>query len=237
MAAPKKHRYPVTSFLGIFLGIFLGLFASGSAYAMELTVQIGAFGDRPKPAFAEQAAQYGELLVLRGDDGITRVSIGRYDNKAAARAALQQLQIAGYPDAYIANVTGRGTEVAVSGSELPVTFNGSPTQTAEAEPAPRIATTPEGRPIVTPKQADAEGEVAQAGRFRLRTHDTQSGETSDVRLVNNSVPPSASGAVVTGLGANEIPQHLRDKLVYLDGVPHIKDGESFIPLNDAVDGK
>ena len=75
----------------------------------------------------------------------------------------------------------------------------------------------------------------------MRTHDTQSGKTSDVRLATEgeaTVSSSRSNEpVIAGLGVNEIPQHLRDKLVYLDGVPHIKDGDQFIPLNDAVDGK
>jgi len=216
----------------------VGLFGSLSAHAVELTVQIGAFGDRPNPTFAEQAAQYGELLVVRGTDGITRVSIGRYANKAAAREALQRLQISGYPDAYIANVSGRGTAIATFDQPAPSV---QPTQTANLDRTPSVATTPEGRPIVAPKRpaADADAGITQAGRFRLRTHDTQSGRTSDVELADSALPPGSptSGAVIAGLGANEIPQHLRDKLVYLDGVPHIKEGERFIPLTDVIDGK
>ncbi len=229
MAALHKYRYPV-------LFSLVGLLGSVSAHAVELTVQIGAFGDRPKAAFAEQAAQHGELLVLRGDDGITRVSVGRYDNKAAAREALQRLQIAGYPDAYIANINGRGT--AIAAPDLAGSAPGaSSTQTASLQRASRVPTTPEGRPIVAPKRTDADGSTSQAGRFRLRTHDTQSGQTSDVQLADSPVSPSGNSTVVAGLGANDIPRHLREKLVYLDGVPHIKEGEDFIPLTDAIDGE
>lgn len=252
MAALHKFFYPVC--------LLFGALASANAQAAELTVQIGAFGDRPNPAFAERAAEYGELLVLRGDDGITRVSIGRYNNKVAAREALQRLQIAGYTDAYIANVRGRGTDMAsdiatpttglpaAPAVRIPQTATRSATPPASSPavssdgPNPRLATTPKGRPIVAPKQpaTDTDSGVTQAGRFRLRTHDTQSGKTSDVKLANSrpsGTAPTTNDVVVTGLGVNEIPQHLREKLVYLDGVPHIKDGDRFIPLTDAVDNE
>jgi hypothetical protein len=31
-----------------------------------------------------------------------------------------------------------------------------------------------------------------------------------------------------------VPAHLRNRLVYVDGAPHIKDGERFIPLAEAL---
>jgi len=234
-----------TGLFGVRLGVGLGLLATSSAALGEMTIQIGAFGVAPKPSFTEQASDYGEVLVLQGDDGITRVSIGRYDSKTAARAALAQLQLAGYNDAYITNVRGRG----VQPSEL-ASRTSRPAQTTSQD-APRTIVNPvvtasgqrlpSGEQIVAPKQTNpvTDSATAQAGRFRLRTHDTTSGETTDLRVDAGSLPTTAgrSGAVVAGAGANDIPQHLRDKLVYLDGVPHIKEGDQFIPLTDAIDGR
>ena len=279
------------------LGMFGSVIFSAAVAAAEYTVQIGAFGKRPNPAFAERAAQHGELLVLRGDDGITRVSIGRFADRAGAREELARLQTIGYGDAYVASLLERGTPVTIpaspsrswarttkkpitqpttqpgiqpkSSSEAstppsppsppsppratrPATSQNAPTQAPEAgrvvPEARTIPTAPaaqagnrtaSGRAIVPPKmtEPDAAAEAtSQAGRFRLRTHDTQSGETRDLE-VSGLPGTQMRGGVVAGPGANDVPKHLRDKLVYLDGVPHIKDGDSFIPLNDAVDGK
>ncbi len=245
MAALLKNRFPIPSWPNLTLFGVLSL-TSLTAIGAELTVQIGAFGDRPNTRFAEEAAEYGELLVLRGDDGITRVSIGRYDTKSAAREALQRLQIAGYTDAYISNVRGRDSQMSAPAAGLPAapTVNipqaePSSISSREATTDRPFPTTPEGRPVVAPKQPTGatEASTTQAGRFRLRTHDTKSGQTSDVRLTDTNTTSGGIEPVITGLGANDVPQHLRDKLVYLDGVPHIKDGEQFVPLNDAIDGK
>lgn len=230
--------------------------APGVALAADLTVQIGAFGIAPNPDFTTQAADYGEVLVLRGDDGITRVSIGRYDSKTAAQAALARLQLAGYTDAYVTNVRGRGASSQAAAVAAPRPAPAvQPTQPTAPAVAPRTIVNPttassqrlpSGAQIVTPKRsAPADDGVTQAGRFRLRTHDTRSGQTTDLKLGSNSGSASGSGAseapttggVVAGMRVSDIPQHLRDKLVYLDGVPHIKDGDRFIPLTDAVDGK
>ena len=241
--------------------LLLAICASSTAWAAEYTVQIGAFAERPNPAFAERAAQYGELLVLRGADGITRVSIGRFSNRSAAREALAELQNQGYPDAYVASVRGRGVATAPAQPTAPVAPAQSQparepatTQSARVVPPARVSpsaqsrgTTASGRQIITPKDPAAS---SQAGRFRLRTHDTQSGETRDLEVTEGEVirpddrraaiarararenQAAASDAVVAGMGVNEVPPHLRNKLVYLDGVPHIKDGDRFIPLTD-----
>ena len=227
--------------------------SSVTAQAADFTVQIGAFGIAPQPTFTKDAADHGEVMVVKGGDGVTRVSIGRYSTKSDARNALARLQLAGYTDAYITNVT-TGMSAAVSGrtDTQPAQANrqpsaplprSAPRDTASTAQRPARTITkptstsassqrlPSGRQIVQPKNpaAGAGDDSAQAGRFRLRTHDTQSGKTKDVELV--------PAAAVAGKGVNEIPAHLRNKLVYLDGVPHIKEGDKFIPLNDAVDGK
>ena len=210
---------------------------ASSAMAADWTVQIGAFGAAPNPTFTNEASQHGEVLVNQSDDGITRVSVGRFESRSDARAALARLQIAGFTDAYITS-TRSGLSAGVSSVAI----------SAKTEAIPNRAGNqrlPNGRQIVEPKKPTVSSNTSststdptKAGRFRLRTHDTQSGQTSDLKL-----PPVTSGntrstpGVVAGRGANQIPAHLKNKLVYLDGVPHIKEGDQFIPLTDAIDGK
>jgi|GEM_PF-3414254 len=255
-----RHTVPSASswswLCAAFVGaaLFIAPLAAPRALA-ELTVQIGAFVDQPQSSFAARAREFGEVLELRGDDGVTRVSVGRFDRRQDAAAALAQLQIAGFSDAYITNVRGTNmSRAANTATTNSVTVNSEPASSASTPGTPRTITNstsssasasrqrlPSGNQIVVPKQAVTETvdeSDAQAGRFRLRTHDTTSGQTRDFAVggtpASAPIPP---GVVVAGAGANEIPQHLRDKLVYLDGVPHIKEGERFIPLTDAVDGK
>ena len=222
---------------------------SASAVGADLTVQIGAFGTTPKAQFTEQAKTQGEVSVVRGDDGITRVSIGRYATRSDARDALARLQTSGYRDAYIAALP---TQEPTQKAEMPVAQQ-KPTPEPSQRP-PRTLTNPanktasvssqrlpSGGQLVAPKRPDTSGVAAQAakesgssraGRFRLRTHDTVSGKTTDL-----VVPDNKSSKIAAGTPISEIPLRLRDKLVYLDGVPHIKEGDRFIPLDNAVEGQ
>ncbi len=250
------------------VAIATGLLATG-VHAQDFTVQIGAFSVKPNSSFTEQAAEYGEVLVLEGDDGITRVSIGRYPDRTVAREVLARLQMAGYLDAYVANVSGRDTPPLASSSTTSPTSTSLPSSPSPSvaiqppkaappaqRPTPASATRtitnpstassqrlPSNQQIVTPKRpADLSpnDSSAQAGRFRLRTHDTQSGETTDLKLGGGQTQmpaPRPRSAVAAGTSVNDIPAHLRERLVYLDGVPHIKEGDRFIPLTDAIDGK
>ena len=198
--------------------------AATGPIAADYTVQIGAFGTSPSKAFTRDAANFGEVLINDSGDGVTRVSIGSYATRSDARDVLTRLQIAGYNDAYITNLTA-GQSASSPSSQI-----AAPVQTTSTAPSTRSQSQP------TASTAGAtDSAPSQAGRFRLRTHDTQSGQTTDVQLTPAGA--TAPAAVVAGVGANEVPPHLRDKLVYLDGVPHIKEGDKFIPLNDAVGRK
>jgi len=151
------------------------------------------------------------------------VSIGRYPTRSEAVSALTRLQIAGYNDAYVTSVVP-GLSASTGGQSVrsaqsSVVAKSAPT-TAPVVPAAAEAT-----------QTSASSDASQAGRFRLRTHDTQSGQTTDLQVSQAGGSP----AVVAGVGADKVPPHLRNKLVYLDGVPHIKDGDSFIPIDAASD--
>ncbi len=196
-----------------------------NALAADYTVQIGAFGAAPEKTFTRDASEFGEVMVNEAGDGVTRVSVGRYATKSEAVDAQTRLRIAGYNDAYVTSVKSGLT--ATSGSP-----NAAPAQTAAARPATSSA--PGKAPTVAAPVAAATSS-SQAGRFRLRTHDTQSGETTDLQVspAGGNQPP----AVVAGVGADKVPPHLRNKLVYLDGVPHIKEGDQFIPMKDVVAGK
>jgi len=192
--------------------------SASTALAADYTVQIGAFGAAPEKAFTRDASEFGEVMVNEAGDGVTRVSVGRYTTKSAAIAAQTRLRIAGYNDAYITSVK---SGLSAGTNRQPA----APAQTAAVQPA-------SSKPApATPAEASS----AQAGRFRLRTHDTQSGQTTDLQVApaGRNDPP----AVVAGVGADKVPPHLRNKLVYLDGVPHIKEGDQFIPMKDAVAGK
>jgi len=211
------------------LAILLAMSAAG-ATAADFTVQIGAFGISPNKAFTRDAAEFGEVLVNQGGDGVTRVSVGRYATRSEARAALTRLQIAGYNDAYVTNL-----QSGLTASSTPAVNRQSARPAAATTQRSAPAATPSVSPTSTAGRSSPDSDNSQAGRFRLRTHDTQSGQTTDVQLAPAGA--AAPAAVIAGRGANDIPVHLRDKLVYLDGVPHIKEGDTFIPLNDAIDGK
>ena len=214
--------------------VLAALLTAGTSTAMaaDYTVQIGAFGSAPEKSFTRAAGEYGEVTVNDSGDGVTRVSVGRYATRDEAVSALTRLQIAGYNDAYVTNV--------LSGSNASVS-----SQTAAAKPATAAtiqnnaqttagASTPAPAPSAAVATQAASTSASQAGRFRLRTHDTQSGQTTDLQVSQTGVaggPP----AVVAGVGADKVPPHLRNKLVYLDGVPHIKEGDQFIPIDAASD--
>ena len=221
----QQRSNPIAKASLLAASVFCALGAA-TALAADYTVQIGAFGAAPEKTFTRDASEFGEVLVNEAGDGVTRVSVGRYATQSEAIDAQTRLRIAGYNDAYITRV--RSGLSASTGSQT-----AAPAQAAAARPVTSSAPTSSVARVATPATADTSS--AQAGRFRLRTHDTQSGQTTDMQVApaGGNRPP----AVVAGVGADKVPPHLRNKLVYLDGVPHIKDGDQFIPMKEAVAGK
>ena len=221
----QQRSNPIAKASLLTASVFCALGAA-TALAADYTVQIGAFGAAPEKTFTRDASEFGEVLVNEAGDGVTRVSVGRYATQSEAIDAQTRLRIAGYNDAYITRV--RSGLSASTGSQT-----AAPAQAAAARPVTSSAPTSSVPRVATPATADTSS--AQAGRFRLRTHDTQSGQTTDMQVApaGGNRPP----AVVAGVGADKVPPHLRNKLVYLDGVPHIKDGDQFIPMKEAVAGK
>ncbi|MEM7218290.1 MAG: SPOR domain-containing protein [Pseudomonadota bacterium] len=96
-------------------------------------------------------------------------------------------------------------------------------------------------PIATAARGEAATDdgATQAGRFRIRTFDTSSGETRDFEPSSGADRAAGSTPAAVPISQpvepTELPAYLREKLVYLDGIPHIKDGDSFVPLTDAID--
>jgi len=204
--------------------------SASSVLAADYTVQIGAFGVAPEKGFTRDASEFGEVLVNEAADGVTRVSVGRYTTPSDAKAALTRLQIAGYNDAYVTRVKSGLTAQASSQTVIPAQATPATSATSTGQ-APQVSAAPSTAQTAA---ATTSSSSSKAGRFRLRTHDTQSGETTDLQVAAGGNQPPA---VVAGVGADKVPPHLRNKLVYLDGVPHIKDGDQFIPMKEAVAGK
>jgi hypothetical protein len=157
-------------------------------------------------------------LVTTDASGLTRVSIGRFSNRVAATDALVRLRSAGYPDAYVIRREQPNMSASASKTKPAAAASQTPQLIVES---------------INPRSSPRP--TAQSGRFRIRTHDTSSGATTDiVPGSTQGSPPGDGGAVVAGLGINDVPAHLRNRLVYVDGAPHIKDGERFIPLAEAL---
>jgi len=212
----------------------LCVLGASNALGADYTVQIGAFGAAPEKGFARDASEFGEVLVNEAGDGITRVSVGRYPTQSQAKDALTRLQIAGYNDAYITRVKS-GLSASSSQLATPAQVTKAVPASPSAAPSTNVSATASAARNTPAPAASSASSSSQAGRFRLRTHDTQSGKTTDLQVspAGGNQPP----AVVAGVGADKVPAHLRNKLVYLDGVPHIKDGDEFIPMKDAVNLK
>lgn len=68
---------------------------SSSSYS----VQIATYKNLPK-SFVSSAEKYGSVHTSQSG-GLTRVSVGNFDNRNAAQDLLSQLKQAGYEDAFI----------------------------------------------------------------------------------------------------------------------------------------
>ncbi len=127
----------------------------------DYSVQIGAFREAPG-GFADAAKKVGKLYTTTNRQGITRLQVGRYDDLAAARAAMNALRGAGYADAFV-------VQKNVARAAVP---------------------------------ADAPKPIRATTTARQVVRDPLAG----------------------------VPEELHDRVVMLDGRPHIKEADRFVPL-------
>lgn len=73
---------------------------SPSVYATDYTIQIGAYQLSTEHAI-EQAKTYGDVFQGSTDDQLTKIYIGRFNNRTQAEQKRDQLQSSGFHDAFI----------------------------------------------------------------------------------------------------------------------------------------
>jgi hypothetical protein len=86
-------------FLALLSMISMAYIAQADQSSSSYSVQIATYKNLPKN-FVESAEKYGRVHTSQ-NGGLTRVSIGDFDNRNAAQNLLSQLKRAGYEDAFI----------------------------------------------------------------------------------------------------------------------------------------
>ena len=92
--------------------------ASMQAALADLTVQVGAY-EKPATANLDAARGVGQVYLLPGADGLSRLLVGRYDSTEQAKSALRRLRAVGYRDAFITRAAGISTTYAPGRAAAP----------------------------------------------------------------------------------------------------------------------
>ena len=145
---------------------------------------------------------YGKIYTYRPagrSDGLVRVRLGHFRGREAARAVLEKVHAAGFPDAYLSRVRDVGA-VTQAQADSPAAMAGggdksnaglgqssSPAPAAPAHPVPVTATSSPGRESVPPRARPAGSVSAAAAIDRPRP---SRGVTAGVRKSEARRPPA-----------------------------------------------